>query len=541
MREFLRRHVLWVGFVAVLVPLLVMLALQYSWLVDLDKKSAIAREAQLKNYLEAVATKIQYFYASMGQRSLNIPAGLFTGNKLEKVAHYVEKQNIRAARRLFVLSFVKDDAGKLMFYDPVTASMEPPYSLDELTAVYVASAPWSLIAEKGETLDAVSLAVDEHDLDNRIIMNPIVDESYYLVGIAGLIVDESFFKESVLPQIVDDALPKFFAAGDRRRVFVEAEQERAGAHMKDGGDAVRRPLRWIFSDYQLTLCSESLNQRQWAQSNFALNVTMSVGIALVLMAGITLALRTASREVKLSQMKNDFVSNVSHELRTPLASIRVFAELMRLGRVEDPEKVREYGEYMETESRRLTGLVNNILDFARIESGHKTYSFELSDLHGLVADTLRMFEVRLRHEGFQIELQVPAEPLPAVRLDATAMAQALSNLLDNAVKYSGSARRIVVSLRQESGWVVISVTDNGVGIPDGEQRRVFERFHRVGTGLVHDVKGSGLGLSIVSHIVKAHQGRISLESATGRGSTFTIRLPVPPGSPSAAPEEAHAT
>src|SRR5262249_24235577 len=145
--------------------------------------------------------------------------------------------------------------------------------------------------------------------------------------------------------------------------------------------------------------------------------------------------RAASRAMKLSQMKADFVSNVSHELRTPLASIRVFGEFLRLGRVRQTDKVQEYGEYIEAESRRPTQLVNNILDFSKIESGQKTYQLERTHVEGVVADTLKTFEVVLEQNGFTVKLETPPLPLPQVVIDPDAVAQAFINLLDNAVKY----------------------------------------------------------------------------------------------------------
>jgi two-component system phosphate regulon sensor histidine kinase PhoR len=239
-------------------------------------------------------------------------------------------------------------------------------------------------------------------------------------------------------------------------------------------------------------------------------------------------------------MKADFVSNVSHELRTPLASIRVFGELLRLGKVEAPEKVREYGELIETESRRLTGLIDNILDLARIESGRKSYRLVPADLEEVVAETLRTFRVSLAPAGFRISYAASGEPLPRVAIDAAAIAQTMGNLLDNAVKYSGAARDVEVAVRREGGFAVVSVADHGIGIPRAEQAKVFERFHRVSTGQVHDVKGSGLGLAIVRHVAEAHRGRIELASRPGEGSTFSLWLPLTGGGETASAATAEA-
>jgi signal transduction histidine kinase len=284
-------------------------------------------------------------------------------------------------------------------------------------------------------------------------------------------------------------------------------------------------MSYVFTDYTLGLSSHGMNPQEWAQANFVLNMSLSTLVAIILLSGVILALRMVSREMKLSQMKGDFVSNVSHELRTPLASIRVFGEFLRLGRVRG-DKVSEYGEYIETESRRLTQLINNILDFSKIESEVKTYDFEPADVEAIVVDTLKTFDVRLKHTGFEIELSKPEQPLPLAAVDREAVRQAVNNLLDNAVKYSGDSRRIGVKLGTRDDSVTVAVRDYGIGISQDEQKKIFDRFHRVSTGLVHDVKGSGLGLSIVSHVVSAHGGRVSVKSEPGKGSIFTVFLPV---------------
>jgi signal transduction histidine kinase len=268
-----------------------------------------------------------------------------------------------------------------------------------------------------------------------------------------------------------------------------------------------------------------MTPEQLGRVSFAFNIGLSLLAAGLLTGGLVLALRAAAREMKLSRMKSEFVSNVSHELRTPLASIRVFAEFLRRGRAKTPEKVLEYGDYIETESRRLTRLVDNILDFAKIESGGKSYRFENADVGEVLSTTLETFEVRLKHDGFAIDYRGPQEPLPPVRIDADALGQAFHNLLDNAVSYSGESRWIGVRLERRGSEIVVSVEDRGRGISADEQRKIFDRFHRASTGLVHDVRGSGLGLSIVRHVVEAHGGRVTLDSEPGRGSTFSIHLP----------------
>ena len=521
----------WIGFAAVLLPLTILLGLQYRWLRAIDRFSERAHKAQVASLLEAVSKNVEYSYADAGQ-ILDLQPSVFTQHQLDRAAHLFKKKGVVGVTSLFVMNL--RDEGEPLFFTPGYATFSQPDSSPEARAVSVAIAPWKALYHRDGVLERVRLFVEEKDPSYRILLYPVTDDSSRLVGLAGMILDERYFREKVLPKAIRDALSEFSDGGEHKPLIsVEDSQGRviySTDSLSEDADLwrteARRPFGFVFTDWNVSLATRHATAAEVAHRNFAVNLGLSAALSAVLLCGLMLALRYASREMKLSQMKNEFVSNVSHELRTPLASIRVFGEFLRLGRFGGVDKAREYGDFIETESRRLTQLINNILDFASIESGRKTYRFERSDLREVVEATLRSFEVRLRKEGFRLHLKGIDAPLPTVVIDAGAIGQSLSNLLDNALKYSRDARDITVSLRRDGDFVVISVRDEGIGIPRGEQRKIFDRFHRVSTGLVHDVKGSGLGLAIVRHIVEAHHGKVTVESRPDEGSTFSIHLPI---------------
>jgi signal transduction histidine kinase len=244
----------------------------------------------------------------------------------------------------------------------------------------------------------------------------------------------------------------------------------------------------------------------------------------VLAAGIAVSYSNVTKEMALARLKSDFVSNVSHELRTPLSLIRLYAETLEMGRLTGPEKYQEYYRIIRKESERLTGLINNILDFSRIEAGRKEYDFRETDMSELVHNTLDSYRYQLEQNGFQFEEKI--DEVPPMRVDREAMARSLLNLVNNALKYSQDRKYIGVNLYRDNGSVKLEVVDQGIGIPHQEQQKIFEKFYRVGDPLVHNTKGSGLGLSLVRHIVQAHGGEVAVDSTPGQGSKFTIVLPV---------------
>src|SRR5438093_1289548 len=248
-------------------------------------------------------------------------------------------------------------------------------------------------------------------------------------------------------------------------------------------------------------------------------------IAIMLGAGLLLVYSNVRRELHLSRLKSDFVANVSHELKTPLALVRLFAETLELGRVPSEDKAQQYYRVINKESQRLTQLINNILDFPRIEAGRKEYRFAPTDVGRIVNEVLEAYRFQIEQQGFVLEVRV-GDDLPEVEADKEALAQAVLNLVNNAIKYSRDEKYLRLDLHREGDKVLLSVTDRGIGVAKGEQKKIFEKFYRAEDSLVHETKGSGLGLALVQHIMQAHGGSVEVESAPGKGSTFTLVLPV---------------
>ncbi|HYH86260.1 MAG TPA: HAMP domain-containing sensor histidine kinase, partial [Pyrinomonadaceae bacterium] len=535
LRTFFKRHVLLVGLACVVVPLLSMIGLQYWSLRKLEKTSIVAGNVGMKNYLYGVQGEVRYFYKSSAEQSLSVPPYSVKGDNLKEIKHHFPVCKVEGAKLLFVTAFGAGGDAQTVYFSPHESServADVPQA--QARAVQLVTGQMRLLADEAAPPQQTMAYVEDHDPDNLVLFKAIVEDSK-IVGATGMILDPVYFRETLLPNKLKEMLPKYFPDGTDENVVVTAydpAQKLVFRSQEAGGrdDEIKVWLPYFYS-YSVSVRSRHMTPEQWARSNFKYSLSLLLVMTVMLIGGIVLALRTASREMRLSQMKADFVSNVSHELRTPLASIRVFGEFMKLGRVAESAKIREYGEHIETESRRLTQLINNILDFSKIESGRKTYNFERAQVEEIVAETLKTCEVRLKQSGFAIVFQPSPRPLPAAVVDRDAIAQALMNLLDNAVKYSEKAekREVVVRVGERDGKIILSVTDHGVGIAPAEQKKIFEKFYRVSTGLVHDVKGSGLGLSLVKHIVEAHRGTVSVESEPGRGSTFVITLPAANG------------
>ncbi len=542
-----KRRTLWLGFLLVLIPLTVLLSLQYRWLGALEEATGIVRQATLDNYLSMLTQQVDTFYTGNAEQALDLPTSLLNDEpyklqrylnkrasfKVEKTVEdgrTVPKKPIMGVDLIFVKSFEEEDS-EAFIYDPKTRCIPETIPDNIAVKIRLTAYYWHLRARKAQ-LNVSEGYIVEEDPQYPMIINPIMDETGKLVGVAGMVLDLDYFKYTFLPDLICTTLPKVASHND---LILRVRDDRKNVVLTEGSDApvsdqdeVVKSLAPFYPHWEFGLQGRGQNFREWARTNFIFNMSMSLVLGLILMLGIALALRIASREMKLSEMKNDFVSNVSHELRTPLASIRAFGELLRLGRFKDKAKVQEYGEFIDTEGRRLSQLINNILDFSKIESGQKTYRFEPTDLLQVVNHTLRTYEVRARHDNIEIDYKEPETPLPLISIDGNAITQAFGNLVDNAIKYNNGGDKVFVRVTMRERFAVITVSDQGMGIAKEEQTKIFDRFHRVGTGLVHDVKGSGLGLSIVQHIIQAHHGKVKVDSEPGSGSSFSIYLPLDP-------------
>jgi signal transduction histidine kinase len=281
------------------------------------------------------------------------------------------------------------------------------------------------------------------------------------------------------------------------------------------------PPQWRVALYQPAGSSARASvRRQLALFTVALG-----GLVVVIAAAAVVTYRLTRREAEAAQLKADFVANVSHDLKTPLSVIRMFAETLELGRVRDEGRRHEYFRVIARESERLSRLIDNVLNFSRVEAGRRTYELEPTAIEPLVRDTLDAFAYPLAQRGFKVEVSV-APALPEVPLDADAVGQALANLVDNAIKYSDERCTVRVDARLADGGLALSVSDEGIGIPRDEHARIFEKFYRVGRSDTQGRRGSGVGLALVRHVAEAHRGRVTVESEPGHGSRFTLWLPL---------------
>jgi signal transduction histidine kinase len=269
----------------------------------------------------------------------------------------------------------------------------------------------------------------------------------------------------------------------------------------------------------------------WSKSSLPLPIFY--WLILILVVGFTgfgmyLLWRDFNRELAVAEMKSHFAASVSHELKTPLTAIRMFAEALAMGVKKRPEAQRDYLQTIISESERLSRLLNNVLDFSKIEQGTRTYRFESTSLEDVIQAAAKAMTFPMDQKGFRLKVDAE-EGIPHISADKDALEQAVLNLLHNALKYSGESREITLKLRRRDNTAWIDVVDHGIGISEENRNRIFGKFFRVPGVENQRIPGTGLGLTIVSHIAEAHGGRVEVSSQPGEGSTFSILIPLERG------------
>lgn len=282
---------------------------------------------------------------------------------------------------------------------------------------------------------------------------------------------------------------------------------------------------WLIPEYNLGITLKGSSIEDVIQSRITFTFILIAVLVVVLIAAGILLIRNINNEVKLAQIKADFLSNVSHELRTPLALISMFAETLEMERVKTDEKKKEYYKIISQETARLSKIVNKILNFSKMEAGKIKYNFEQCNLNEILLNISNVYSFHLKNNGFTFSIEYAEEKL-LLNADRESISEAIINLIDNAVKYSKEKKEVKIKTGVEKEMGFVQVQDFGIGISKEEQTKIFEKFYRVSTGNVHNTKGTGLGLALVKHIVTAHNGRIEINSQSGKGSTFKLLFPL---------------
>jgi two-component system phosphate regulon sensor histidine kinase PhoR len=327
-------------------------------------------------------------------------------------------------------------------------------------------------------------------------------------------------------RIVHDHLPELYGERDQEsRVNVVDSKGRIvfGPPLSDGEFTVGRQFQTTLYKWRLNVAlttAEQLVQR--AERRLLLEIVLAALSALVVVAGSVVIVRAAARERRLANLKSDFVANVSHELKTPLALIRMFAELLQSGRVGSDEKREKYTGIIVSESERLTALIENVLDFAKAERSGAAYELQPADLGQVVRQAVDLCRVRAERDSIAIELFIEPD-LPLAQLDERAVEIAVTNLIDNALKYAADGRWVRVEVRRpKKRRLEVVVIDRGPGIPEEERARIFERFVRADTA--SKARGSGIGLSLVRAVARAHGGKVWVEPNQPTGCQFHLSI-----------------
>ena len=334
----------------------------------------------------------------------------------------------------------------------------------------------------------------------------------------------STLNKEILPKVLEDVTKD---SGLHLQMIDESAQNiLTGKEELPSKDSLTLSYRQFPFPWKVVVSQPALNDLEQTalRENIFYGVLLTVIVVLMLLGAFLIA-RDISRESETTRLKTEFVHNVSHELKTPLTLIRLYGETLQRKQDLKKEERQEAYEIITKESERLSHMINNVLDFSRIEMGKKEFNFKKSNLAQVIRDTVESYRYHLEKKGFSIQEDI-ATDLPEMNFDGEAVASILVNLLSNAMKFSPKDKKVTIRLFKKNDNAVLQVADKGIGISHREISRIFKRFYRSKHEIVSESRGSGLGLTLVKHITEAHGGRIEVESEPGKGSIFSVILPL---------------
>jgi two-component system, OmpR family, phosphate regulon sensor histidine kinase PhoR len=430
-------------------------------------------------------------------------------NKIENI--FINNRPIKC---LFILSgdnpvIFPKDAEQLNFYSNFIETLKPE----------IEKSIWDLkmFEKQGyNKIQPINFYNPEH-LQCVFFLLPDTDNSSSILGI--IFNTEEFINETLAPKFQEVIKDKFILYVDNNldsSIVYESEE------FEDKNSAVSKPL-WVIPSYTIGILLKGDTIDDLISQRMGYNIFLLISTLIVVLVAGIFVFRNIKKEIKLAQLKSDFVSNVSHELKTPLALISMFSETLEMDRIKSEEKKKEYYSIIHRETNRLSRIVSSVLNFSKMEVGKREYSFDEYDINEIIQQIVDTYDYHFRSKGFKCDYQ--KEILPKISCDKEAISEAIINLIDNAIKYSSSKKEIAIRTGSNKNTIYFEIEDYGIGISHKEQSKVFDKFFRATTGNIHDTKGTGLGLSIVRSIITAHKGEINLTSEVNKGSIFKISLP----------------
>ena len=328
---------------------------------------------------------------------------------------------------------------------------------------------------------------------------------------------EEFVNETLSPKFQEVIKDKFvlFVENDSTTIF-ESDS------IENKESSITKPL-WVVPSYSMGILLKGKTIDELMGERIVYNfILLLVALFVIIIAGL-FVFKAITKEIKLAQLKSDFVSNVSHELKTPLSLISMFSETLEMGKIKSEEKRQEYYSIIHRETNRLSRIVSSVLNFSKMEAGKREFKFVELDLNTIIQQIIDTYDYHLKSKGFTCIYE--KDKLPLIWGDVEAISETIINLIDNAIKYSQKEKRIIVRTRLEKYSIICEIEDYGIGISEDDQKKVFDKFFRATSGNIHDTKGTGLGLSIVKSIMDEHNGEISLTSKIDDGTIFKLSFP----------------